>query len=244
MAERIDDLQCKGYRILQDSDGFCFGMDAVLLANYAAASVIKGNRVLDLGTGTGIIPLLLAAKTEASRIDALEIQSEVADMAQRSVILNHEEDRIFIHHADLREIRRMNFASSMNIVTSNPPYMNAGLKNTTDRKLISRHEVECTLRDVVTAAAFCLKSNGKFFMVHRPNRLTDIMTELRAAKLEPKRMRLVYPFRNAEANLLLVEAVKGAHSELRMEPPLIVYEAPNIYTDEIYDLYGMERPKH
>lgn len=239
MAERIDDLQCNGYRIIQDTDGFCFGMDAVLLANFALAAVNDDTKLLDLCSGTGIVPLLIAAKTGCSDLTGIELQESVADMARRSVELNHIEDRMRIIQGDLREIKKMGLDSRMNVVTCNPPYMNAGLKNATDRKLISRHEVMCTLEDVCVAAAYSLKSNGKFFMVHRPNRLVDIFNELRKVHLEPKRMRLIYPYENSEANMVLIEAVKGGKTQLIVEKPLIVYKEKNIYTEEIVSIYAV-----
>ncbi len=239
MAERIDDLQCNGYKIIQDRDGFCFGMDAVLLANYALSAVNSETKLLDLCSGTGIVPLLIAAKTECRELTGIELQADVADMASRSIELNHQEHRMKMIQGDLREIKQMGMDSSMNVVTCNPPYMNAGLKNSTDRKLISRHEVMCTLKDVCYAAAYTLKSNGKFFMVHRPNRLVDIFNELRRAHLEPKRMRLVYPYENSEANMVLLEAVKGGRVQLTVEKPLVVYKEKNIYTDEIVSIYAV-----
>jgi len=239
MAERIDDLQCNGYKIIQDMDGFCFGMDAVLLANFALSAVNDKTKLLDLCSGTGIVPLLIAAKTDCSELTGIELQEDVADMAQRSVMLNDQGHRMRILQGDLREIKNMGMDSSMNVVTCNPPYMNAGLRNTTDRKLISRHEVMCTLGDVCAAAAFTLKSNGKFFMVHRPNRLVDIFTELRKVHLEPKRMRLIYPYENSEANMVLIESVKGGKTQLIVEKPLIVYKDKNIYTDEIIRIYAV-----
>ncbi|MBE6002665.1 MAG: tRNA1(Val) (adenine(37)-N6)-methyltransferase [Lachnospiraceae bacterium] len=239
MAERIDDLQCNGYKIIQDTDGFCFGMDAVLLANYALSAVNSETKLLDLCSGTGIVPLLIAAKTECRELTGIELQADVADMASRSIELNHQEHRMKMIQGDLREIKQMGMDSSMNVVTCNPPYMNAGLKNSTDRKLISRHEVMCTLKDVCYAAAYTLKSNGKFFMVHRPNRLVDIFNELRRAHLEPKRMRLVYPYENSEANMVLLEAVKGGRVQLTVEKPLVVYKEKNIYTDEIVSIYAV-----
>lgn len=238
MAERIDDLQCNGYRIIQDTDGFCFGMDAVLLANYAVPSINDKTKLLDLCSGTGIVPLLIAAKTACSELTGIEVQSDVAEMAERSVKLNNQEHRMKIIQGDLRDIKDMGIDSSVNVVTCNPPYMNAGLRNTTDRKLISRHEVMCTLADVCRAAAFTLKSNGKFFMVHRPNRLVDIFYELRQVHLEPKRMRLVYPYENSESNMVLLESVKGGKTQLIVEKPLIVYKDKNIYSDEILRIYA------
>ena len=239
MAERIDDLQCNGYKIIQDTNGFCCGMDAVLLANYALSAVNSETKLLDLCSGTGVVPLLIAAKTECSELTGIELQADVADMASRSIELNHQEHRMKMIQGDLREIKQMGMDSSMNVVTCNPPYMNAGLKNSTDRKLISRHEVMCTLKDVCYAAAYTLKSNGKFFMVHRPNRLVDIFNELRRAHLEPKRMRLVYPYENSEANMVLLEAVKGGRVQLTVEKPLVVYKEKNIYTDEIVSIYAV-----
>ncbi len=240
MAERIDDLQCNGYRIIQDSEGFCFGMDAVLLANFAVPAVTSETRLLDLCSGTGIVPLLIAAKTECKELIGLEIQPSVQSMAERSVALNHQEHRMTMRLGDLRDIRSMGYDSSMNIVTVNPPYMKAGLRNQTDRKLISRHEVLCTLEDVCAAAAFTLKSNGRLFMVHRPNRLADIFCALRAEHLEPKRMRLVYPYLESEPNMVLIEAVKGGKSQLTVEKPLIVYCQKKIYSDEIMQIYGLK----
>ncbi len=238
MAERIDDLQCNGYRIIQDTDGFCFGMDAVLLANYAVPSINDRTKLLDLCSGTGIVPLLIAAKTACSELTGIEVQSDVAEMAERSVKLNNQEHRMKIIQGDLRDIKDMGIDSSVNVVTCNPPYMNAGLRNTTDRKLISRHEVMCTLADVCRAAAFTLKSNGKFFMVHRPNRLVDIFYELRQVHLEPKRMRLVYPYENSESNMVLLESVNCGKTQLIVEKPLIVYKDKNIYSDEILRIYA------
>ncbi|MBP5309202.1 MAG: methyltransferase, partial [Lachnospiraceae bacterium] len=192
--ERIDDLQRNGYKIIQDPCRFCFGMDAVLLSGFARAD--KGDQVLDLGTGTGIIPILMEAKTEASHLIGLEIQEESADMARRSVALNGLETKIDIVTGDIRQADKLFGKSTMDVVTSNPPYMigQHGLKNPDSEKAIARHEVLCTLEDVVRAAASLLKPGGNFFMVHRPFRLTEIMTCLSKYKLEPKRMRLVYPF--------------------------------------------------
>ena len=240
MAERIDDLQCRGYQIIQDTEGFCFGQDAVLLANYALRAVKPESRVLDLGTGTGIVPLLIAAKSAAGDITGLEIQDSVASLAERSVVLNGAEDRVHIVRGDLRKVRELGFTDSMNVVTSNPPYMNTGLRSTENRKLISRHEVLCSFSDVARAAALTLKSKGHFFLVHRPNRLAEIMAELRRQQLEPRRLRLVYPFAGKEANLFLLEAIKGGGTELHVEAPLIVYKAVGEYTDEIREIYYQE----
>ena len=236
--ERIDDLQRNGYKIIQDPCRFCFGMDAVLLSGFARAD--KGDHVIDLGTGTGIIPILMEAKTEASHLIGLEIQEESADMARRSVALNNLEAKIEIVTGDIKQAVELFGKSTMDVVTSNPPYMigQHGLKNTDSEKAIARHEVLCTLEDVVKAAAALLKPGGNFFMVHRPFRLAEIMTCLSNYKLEPKRMRLVYPFVDKEPNMVLIEANRGGRSRLTVEKPLIVYKEQGVYTDEIYEVYG------
>ena len=236
--ERIDDLQRNGYKIIQDPCRFCFGMDAVLLSGFARAD--KGDHVIDLGTGTGIIPILMEAKTEASHLIGLEIQEESADMARRSVALNNLEAKIEIVTGDIKQAVELFGKSTMDVVTSNPPYMigQHGLKNTDSEKAIARHEVLCTLEDVVKATAALLKPGGNFFMVHRPFRLAEIMTCLSNYKLEPKRMRLVYPFVDKEPNMVLIEANRGGRSRLTVEKPLIVYKEQGVYTDEIYEVDG------
>lgn len=236
--ERLDDLQRNGYHIIQRTNGFCFGMDAVLLSGFA--SVRTGERVLDLGTGTGIILLLLEAKYEGEYYTGLEIQEDIADMARRSVLCNSLEKKINIVTGDIKEASRLFGAASFDVVTSNPPYMNDdhGLKNPDLGKAISRHEVLCTLDDVVREASKVLKPGGRFYMVHRPRRLIEIVTVLTRYKLEPKRMKLVHPFVNKEANMVLIEAVRGGKSMIKVEAPIIVYKEPGVYTDEIYDIYG------
>lgn len=236
--ERLDDLQRNGLRIIQKTDGFCFGMDAVLLSGFA--SVKPGERALDLGTGTGIIPLLLSAKTKGEHFTGLEIQTEIMKMAQRSVALNGLEKKIDIIQGDIKEASRIFGAASFDVVTSNPPYMNDahGLKNPGDVKAISRHEVLCTLEDVVREGTKALKPGGRFYMVHRPHRLAEIITVMRQYKLEPKRMKFVHPFADKDANMVLIEAVRGGGAWLKLEPPVIVYKEPGVYTDEIYEIYG------
>lgn len=236
--ERLDDLQRNGLRIIQKTDGFCFGMDAVLLSGFA--SVKPGERALDLGTGTGIIPLLLSAKTKGEHFTGLEIQTEIMKMAQRSVALNGLEKKIDIIQGDIKEASRIFGAASFDVVTSNPPYMNDahGLKNPGDVKAISRHEVLCTLEDVVREGTKALKPGGRFYMVHRPHRLAEIITVMRQSKLEPKRMKFVHPFADKDANMVLIEAVRGGGAWLKLEPPVIVYKEPGVYTDEIYEIYG------
>lgn len=236
--ERIDDLQRNGYQIIQNRDGFCFGMDAVLLSGFA--KVKPEEKAIDLGTGTGIIPILLEAKNEGFHYTGLEIQEEVADMAARSVALNHLEDKITIVRGDIKEASRLFGAASFDVVTSNPPYMNDahGLKNPDLPKAISRHEVLCTLEDVAREAAKLLRPGGRFYLVHRPHRLIEIITALKSVGMEPKRMKMVHPFADKEANMVLIEAVRGGRSMIKVEAPVIVYKEPGVYTDEIYTIYG------
>lgn len=237
--ERIDDLNIKGYRIIQNQKKFCFGMDAVLLSSFA--KVKRGENVLDLGTGTGIIPILLEAKTEGKQFTGLEIQAESAEMANRSVALNNLQHKIKIVEGDIKQTAATFGNGSFDVVTTNPPYMNDehGLKNPDLPKAIARHEILCTLEDVIREGAKVLKANGRFYMVHRPFRLVEIFTILKKYKLEPKRMRLVHPYIDKEPNMVLIEAIKGAKSRIKIEKPLIVYEKVNEYHPEIYEIYGM-----
>lgn len=236
--ERIDDLQRNHYRIIQDPGRFCFGMDAVLLSGFAKAK--QGDRVLDLGTGTGIIPILMEAKTSAKNLVGLEIQSDSADMARRSVRLNGLEKKIEIITGDIKEAESLFGAASFDVVTSNPPYMTEhhGITNPEAPKAIARHELLCSLEDVISQSSRLLKPGGNFFMVHMPFRLVDIFVLLREYKLEPKRMKLVYPFADKEPNMVLIEANRGGRARMRVEKPLIVYKEPGVYTEEIYDIYG------
>lgn len=237
-GERIDDLQRNGLGIIQNKEKFCFGMDAVLLSGFTR--VKPGERVLDLGTGTGIIPILLSAKTEAEHLTALEIQEESADMARRSVAMNGLQEKISVITGDLKEASDIFGKAVFDVVTCNPPYMNDqhGLKNPDLPKAIARHEVLCSLEDVVREASAVLKPNGRFYMVHRPFRLAEIFAQLQKYKLEPKSMRLVHPFLDKEPNMVLLECLKGGKSMIQIAPPLIVYKEPGVYTQEIYDVYG------
>ena len=237
-GERVDDLQRNNLRIIQNEEKFCFGMDAVLLSGFAR--VKPGERVLDLGTGTGIIPILLSAKTEAEHITALEIQEESADMARRSVRMNELQEKIEVVTGDIKEASLLFGKAVFDVVTSNPPYMNDqhGLKNPDMPKAIARHEVLCSLEDVVREASAVLKPNGRFYMVHRPFRLAEIFAMLQKYKLEPKAMRLVHLFIDKEPNMVLIECLKGGKSMIKIAPPLVVYKEPGAYTQEIYDVYG------
>ena len=237
-GERVDELQRNGYRIIQDPGRFCFGMDAVLLSGFAR--VKEGERVLDLGTGTGIIPILLEAKTRALHLTGLEIQPESADMARRSVLLNGLSGKIDIVQGDIREAAEIFPAASFDAVTCNPPYMigRHGLLNEQGPKAIARHEILCTFEDVASQTAKVLAPGGSFFLVHRPFRLAEIMGVLMKYRLEPKRMRLVYPFWDREPNMVLLQAVRGGNPRLKVERPLVIYREPGVYTEEIREIYG------
>ena len=237
-GERLDDLQIKGYEIIQSPGRFCFGMDAVLLS--AFAKVKAGECVLDLGTGTGILPILLAAKTKGKHFTGLEIQEESADMARRSVRHNQLEEQIDIVTGDIKEASQIFGHGSMDVITTNPPYMigGHGLANPESAKAIARHEVLCTLDDIIRESARTLKAGGRFYMVHRPFRLAEILTAMCEAKLEPKRMKMVHPFKDKDANMVLIEAVRGGGAWMKVEAPVIVYKEPGVYTDEIYSIYG------
>ena len=237
-GERVDDLQ-NGFFVIQDPKKFCFGMDAVLLSGFAR--VKKGETALDMGTGTGIIPILLSQRTEGKHFTGLEIQAECAEMADRSVKYNCLEDRVQIVEGDIKEAAGIFGAASFDVVTCNPPYMigQHGLTNPHLPKAIARHEILCTFDDVASQAARVLKDRGRFYLVHRPFRLVELMATLTKHKLEPKRMQLVYPYIDKEPNMVLIEACKGGNSRIQIERPLVVYEKPGVYTKDILELYQM-----
>lgn len=239
-GERIDELQRDGYRIIQNPERFCFGMDAVLLSSFA--KVKQGELLLDLGTGNGVIPILLESKTEGEKFYGLEIQEESADLARRSVELNELEHKIEIVTGDIKEAVNIFGAASFHVITMNPPYMigNHGLVNPADAKAIARHEITCTLEEMLSQVSKLLKFKGRFYMVHRPFRLAEIMTLMVKYQLEPKRMRLVHPYVDKEPNMVLIEGLKGGNSRITVERPLIVYEAPGVYTEELKRLYDGE----
>lgn len=236
--ESIVDLERNGYRIIQDRERFCFGMDAVLLSGFC--KVKRGEKVLDLGTGTGILPILLEAKTEGKHFTGLEIQSASADMARRSVLLNNLAEKIDIIDGDIKEASDIFGGAAFDVIVTNPPYMTEhhGLTNPKDAKAIARHEILCTLKDVITQSSKLLMENGRFYMVHRPRRLVEIITLMRQYKLEPKRIRMVHPFAEKDANMVLIEGQKSGGVMMKVEKPLIVYKEQGIYTDEIYEIYG------
>ena len=231
--ERIDDLQYKGLRLIQNPELFCFGMDAVLLANYAKA--VAGDTVVDLCTGNGVIPILMSAKTNAAKLIGVEIQKESAELADRSVRLNDLSGKVEILNEDIRRFNDFFPKGSVDVVTCNPPYMieDHGLRNNADAKTIARHEIMCTLEDVIGTASAILKTGGMFYMVHRPFRLTEIMVTLQKYKLEPKKMRLVYPYVDKEPTMVLIEAKRDAKPRITVEKPFIIYERPGVYTEQM-----------
>jgi len=238
--ERVDDLQYKGLKLIQKKDGFCFGIDAVLLSHFA--QVPKRSRVMDLGTGTGIIAVLLAAKKEPEKVVGLEIQPEMAEMALRSVVLNSLEDMVSIVQGDIKDAVRMFGSSSFDCVVTNPPYMEkgGGLLNPADTKAIARHEILCTLEDVISAASGLLKPGGRFSMVHRPQRLVDIIYNMRKYSIEPKMLRFVHPSPGKKPNMILIAGTKNGNAELRVQEPLYVYDGSGRYTKEIDEIYNRD----
>lgn len=236
--ERIDDLQCKGYQILQKPKGFCFGVDAVLLSHFAR--VKKDQSVLDLCTGSGVIPILMAANTDGKAFCGLELQEEYADMAGRSVQMNGLQDRVRIICGDVKNIRELFQPASFPVVTVNPPYMtdHHGLQNLYEPKNIARHEVMLSLEDVIAAAGYVLPESGNFYMIHKPFRLAEIFQMMKKYRIEPKRMRLVQPYKGKEPTMVLIEGLKGGRQRITIEPTLIMYESPGVYTEDIYEIYG------
>lgn len=239
--EKIEDLQLKGLKIIQNKKWFCFGTDAVLLADFA--DLKKNSTVVDLGTGTGIIPILLWGKKEPEKIYGIEIQDEVAGMAKRSVSMNGLDEKIEILNIDMKEVEDHIKNDSIDAVVTNPPYVESkgGLVNPDDKKALSRHEISCSLEDVIRTSARLLKQYGRFYMIHRPYRMADIIELMRKYKLEPKQMRLVYPRQGKNPNMVLIKGVKCGNPEMKIDPPLYVYKDKDNYTDEIHEIYGMER---
>ena len=236
--ERIDDLVLKNLKIIQDKEGFCFGIDAVLLSDFAK-NLKKDAKVIDLGTGTGIIATLLCGKTNLRKVIGIEIQSEVADMAKRSIKLNQLQNKFEIINEDINHIFNQLEKNSFDAVVTNPPYQkkNAGIINDKEKKVISRHEITATLEDFIKVSKELLKDKGEFYMVHRPDRLVDIFCVMRQYHIEPKVIRFVYPNQKKEPNLVLIKGIKNAKPFLTMEKNLYVYDENGNYTQEVKDIY-------
>ncbi len=241
--ERIDDLQINNLKIIQDKNGFCFGIDSVLLSDFAK-DIKKNSTVIDLGTGTGIISFLLLAKTNINNVLGIEIQPDVADMATRSIKLNHLEEKFKILNCNIKDILLHVPKESFDVVVTNPPYKknNTGGKNQNEKKLISRHELLADIFDFINSAKQVLKDKGTLYMVHRPERLSDIIYGLRQNHIEPKKIKFVYSNPNStEAKLVLIKAVKNAKPFLNVEKPLYIYQNNGEYTDEVLQIYNNQK---
>lgn len=237
--ERIDDLEFKGLKIIQNEKGFCFGMDSVLLSDFAK-NMKNNSTVLDLGTGTGIIPILLCGKTNLKKVVGIEIQKDVANMAKRSSQLNNLQDRFEVVNTNIIDLKNIYEKQSFDVIVTNPPYKkeNTGITNENEAKLISRHEITANLEDFISISKDLLKDKGEFYMVHRPERLVDILSLMRKYKIEPKILKFVSPNKNKEPNLILVKGIKNANSFLKIEKNLYVYNEDGKYTNEILKIYN------
>ena len=237
--ERIDDLEFKGLKIIQNEKGFCFGMDSVLLSDFAK-NIKNNSTVLDLGTGTGIIPILLCGKTNLKKVVGIEIQQDVANMAKRSSQLNNLQDRFEVVNTNIIDLKNIYEKQSFDVIVTNPPYKkeNTGITNENEAKLISRHEITANLEDFISISKDLLKDKGEFYMVHRPERLVDILSLMRKYKIEPKILKFVSPNKNKEPNLILIKGIKNANSFLKIEKNLYVYNEDGKYTNEILKIYN------
>ncbi len=240
--ERIDDLEYKGLKIIQNKEGFCFGIDSILLSDFAK-DIKKNAKVLDLGTGTGIIPTLLCGKTELSEIVGIEIQEEVYEMANRSIKLNNLEEKFHIINDNILNLNKYYEKNTFDVIVTNPPYKKneSGIKNEDERKLISRHEIKASLEDFIKVSKDMLKDRGEMYIVHRPERLVDLLTLMRKYKIEPKRMRFVYSNVNSVSKLVLVQGIKNAKPFLKLEKNLYIYDEKGNYTDEILQIYNKKK---
>lgn len=236
-TERIDDLLTKNLKIIQSNEVFSFSMDAVLLSHFVSLPVQKG-KIIDLCTGNGVIPLLLSTRTKGV-IHGVEIQDRLADMAKRNVELNHVMDRIHIYHDDVKEASKYLIPGSYDVLTCNPPYLplQRGMHNANDHFSIARHEIKLTLEEMIQVSAKLVRTGGKVAYVHRPSRLVDLMMYMRKYKIEPKRIRFVYPKKNVESNMVLIEGIRDGKPDVKLLPPLIVYEENGEYCQEIYEIY-------
>lgn len=247
--ERIDNLQYNNLKIIQNTKGFCFGIDSILISDFAK-EIRKNSIGVDLGTGTGVISILLTAKTNLYKIYGVEIQADVAEMAKRSIELNHMQNKVEIININLNEIEegegnKKLQRESFDFIVTNPPYkkLETGKVNKSEYKYISRHELTANLEDFIRTSKYLLKDRGSLYMVHRPERLADIIILMRKYKIEPKRVRFVHSKINKEPTLILIKGVKNANPFLKIEKPLIIYNENGKYTDEIYEIYNMKNIK-
>lgn len=237
--ERIDDLEFKNLKIIQNKDGFCFGIDSVLLSDFAK-NIKKDSMVLDLGTGTGIIPILLCGKTKLKKVIGIELQEEVAKMAKKSIKLNNLEDKFNVINENILNLNKIYENQTFDVIVSNPPYKkkDTGITNENEKKIISRHEISASLEDFIKISKDLLKDKGEFYMVHRPERLVDIFELMRKYKIEPKILKMVYSYKNKEPKLILIKGVKNAKPFLKVESNLYIYEDTGEYTEEILKIYN------
>ena len=237
--ERIDDLEFKNLKIIQNKDGFCFGIDSVLLSDFAK-NIKKDSMVLDLGTGTGIIPILLCGKTKLKKITGIELQEEVAKMAKKSIKLNNLEDKFNVINENILNLNKIYENQTFDVIVSNPPYKkkDTGITNENEKKIISRHEISASLEDFIKISKDLLKDKGEFYMVHRPERLVDIFELMRKYKIEPKILKMVYSYKNKEPKLILIKGVKNAKPFLKVESNLYIYEDTGEYTKELLKIYN------
>ncbi|MCC9293756.1 tRNA1(Val) (adenine(37)-N6)-methyltransferase [Clostridium sp. MT-14] len=239
--ETLDDLQLKGLYVIQKKSTFRFGIDAVLLANFA--DIKRNASVIDLCSGTGIIPFILVGKTPVGKIIGIEIQKDMVDMANRSVQLNDVQGKIEFIHRDLKDLKYLKTLPKADVVTVNPPYKlkDSGIVSLKDEDAIARHEICCDLEDVIKAAKIVLKDNGKIYMIHRPDRFADIICTMRKYKIEPKFIRMVHPNINKAPNMVLIKGQNNAGRFLKWDAPLYVHKLDGSYTDEIDKIYGRSK---
>ena len=237
--ETIEDLQFKNLKIIQDKTGFCFGIDSVLLSDFAK-EIKENSKVLDLGTGTGIIATLLCGKTKLKEIIGIEIQKEVYEMAKKSIQINKLENKFKIINEDILNLEKIIEKNSIDAIVTNPPYKKkgTGLKNEDEKKIISRHETTATLKDFIIVSQKLLKDKGEFYMVHKPERLVDILQIMREYKIEPKILRFVYSNKNSEPKLVLIKGIKNAKPFLKIQKNLYIYDENGSYTEEINKIYN------